>query len=107
MVPMAPSTTCTRPSAIRSARVFTCLPLVVQVGRKPSLCGGHVHTLASRVILHLISLDLADAEILRLWMPEVVAAHGGSREHGEALGQCDAGPLLGAEQVEENSLLGM
>src|SRR6266542_1223538 len=106
MVPMAPSTTWTRPSASRSRRVGT-LALVVEIGGEPALGRGHVEPLPPRVVLDLVALDLADAEVLRLRVPEVVPAHGGAGEHGVALGQRDPRVGLGAEQVEERALFGM
>src|SRR4051812_15194178 len=106
MVPIAPSTTWTRPSASRSRRVRT-LALVVEVRGKPALHGRQVHALPAGVVLDLVALDLADAEVLGLRVPEVVAAHGGRGEHREALGQRDPRIRLGAQQVEQGALLGV
>src|SRR6185295_2159686 len=105
-VPMAPSTTWTRLSAMRSRTVGT-LALVVQVGGEPALHRGDVHTLAPGVFLDLVALDLADAEVLGLRVPEVPAADRGGRQHGEALGQGDARVGLRPEQVEQGALLSM
>src|SRR3954464_16071983 len=106
MVPIAPSTTWTRPSATRSRRVRT-LALIVEVGGEPALGRGDVHALPARVLLHLVTLDLSHAEVLRLRVPEVVPADGGGRQHREALRQRDARVGLGAEQVEHGALLGV
>src|SRR4029450_1556733 len=104
MVPIAPSTTWTRPSVTRSHRVRT-LALVVEVRGEPALRRGDIHALPPRVVLHLVALDLAHTEVLGLRVPEVVPAHCGGRQHGEALRQRDAGVPLGAQQVEHGALL--
>src|SRR5215210_140016 len=104
MVPIAPSTTWTRPSASRSLRVRT-LALVIEVGGEPALRGGDVHPLPPGIVLDLVALDLADPEVLGLRMPEVVAADRRRRIHGKALGQRDARVRFGAEQVEQQPLL--
>src|SRR6185369_14310379 len=106
MVPMAPSTTWTRPSASSSRRVGT-LALVVEVGGQPALHRGHVQPLSPRVVLDLVALDLADAEVLRLRPPEVVPADRRAGQHRVALGQRDPGIGLGAEQIEHGLLLGV
>src|SRR5437762_10470750 len=104
MVPMAPSTTWTRPSASRSRRVGT-LALVVEVGGQPAFHGGHVQPLPPGVVLDLVAADLPDAEVLRLGAPEVVPADRRARQHRVALGQRDPGIGFGAEQVEQGPLL--
>src|SRR5689334_25059376 len=103
---MAPSTTWTRPSASSSRRVGT-LALVVEVGGEPALRGCQVEAFPAGVVLDLVALDLAHAEVLRLGPPEVVSADRGAGQHGEALGERHAGIGLGAEQVEQGSLLGV
>src|SRR3954463_8801256 len=106
MVPMAPSSTCTRPSPIRSRSVGMSA-VVVQVGSQPALDVLDVHSLPPGIILHLVSFDLADSEVLGLRAPEVVAADRGGGEHGEALRQGDAGLGLGIEEIEQQALLRM
>ena len=59
------------------------------------------------VVLELVAPDPPEAEVGRLRMPEVVAADRGARQHRERLGQADAGPRLGVEQLEERPLLGV
>ena len=54
--------------------------------------------LAPRIVLDLVALDLADAEIVALGMREVEPRHGRTRPHGKALRQLDAGLRLGVEQ---------
>src|SRR3954466_2973495 len=106
MVPMAPSSTCTRPSPIRSRRVGMSA-VIVQVRSQPTLDVLHIHALPARIILHLVSLDLADTEVLGLRPPEVVPAHRRSGEHSEALRQGDTHLGFGVEQVEEQALFGV
>src|SRR6187431_312920 len=60
---------------------------------------------AAGVVLDLVAADAGDAEILGLRMGEVVARHRRGRDHGEALGQRDAGVLPGIEQAEQLGLL--
>src|SRR5207248_10063036 len=74
--------------------------IVVENRRQPSLAFGERLVLASRVILDLIALDLADAEIMTVRMTEIEAAHRGARPHREAFGQFDAGRVRGIEQRE-------
>src|SRR5258705_14017516 len=100
MVPMAPSRTCTRPSSIKS-RSVGILSVVVQVGCQPALSGRHILRLAPGVVLDLVALDFSHSEVLSLRMPEVVAAHRSRRQHGKALGEGDAGLLLGTQEIKE------
>src|SRR4051812_5481947 len=106
MVPMAPSRTCTRPSSIKS-RSVGILPFVVQVGRQPALDGGNIHRLAAGVILDLVALDFSHAEVLGLWVPEVVSADRRRWQHGKAFCKRDSSLLLRAQEVEEGTLLGV
>src|SRR5581483_2230265 len=61
--------------------------IVIEDGREPALGLRDAPALAAGVILHLIALDLADAEIVTLRMAEIKAAHRRARPHGEALGE--------------------
>src|SRR4051794_6739165 len=99
MVPIAPSRTCTLPSPIKSRRVGI-LPIIVQVGRQPAFDGGHVECFTAGVILHLVPLDLADAKVLGLRMPEVVSADRSGWQHGKALRESHTRLPLRPEQIE-------
>src|SRR6476660_2172432 len=59
---------------------------VVQNRRQPALDFADRHLLPRRIVLDLVTLDLADAEIEAPWMTEVEAAHGTARPHRKALG---------------------
>ena len=48
-------------------------------------------SLAARIVLDLVALDLGDAEIMRFGVGEIDAAHRGSRPHGVAFGELHAG----------------
>src|SRR5260221_13034765 len=78
---------------------------IVEPGREPLLRLGHAPALARGVVLDLIALDLADAEIVALGMAEVEPAHGSARPHGEALGELEADPPLTVEQRKQARLL--
>src|SRR5262245_23364149 len=79
--------------------------IVVEDRREPLLGLGHPPSLALRIILDLIALDLAAAEIAALGMAEVEPAHRGGRPHGEALGEAHADASLAVEQTEQSCLL--
>src|SRR5215467_4237031 len=74
--------------------------IVVEYRRQPSLALRERLVLAPRVIVDLIALDLAYAEIMTVRMAEIEAAYRGARPHREAFGQFDAGRVLGVEQRE-------
>src|ERR1051326_2177904 len=59
------------------------------------------------VVQHLIPPDLADPEISRLGMREVPTADRAGRDHRIALGQMNAGVLLGLQQIEQQPLFRM
>src|SRR5258708_2302167 len=79
--------------------------VIVEHRREPLLRLGHAPALARGVVLDLIALDLADAEIVALGMAEVEPAHGSARPHGEALGELEADPPLTVEQRKQARLL--
>lgn len=72
---------------------------VVQNWRQPAFAFCDGPALAPRVVLDLIALDFADAEIGALWMAEIKAAHGRAGPHRKAFGQFDADALT-LEQAE-------
>ena len=80
---------------------------VVQHRRQPALGLDHAPALARGVILDLIALDLADAEIGALGVAEIEPRYRRARPHREALGQLHAGGVLRIEQVEQRRLLGV
>ena len=53
-----------------------------------------VQPLRAGVVLDLVALDLADAEVVAVGMREVEAGDGRAGPHGVALGQLDAGGLV-------------
>src|SRR5215470_4271825 len=60
--------------------------IVIEDRREPALAFGDRPALAPRIILDLVALDLADAEIGALRMAEIKPAHGRTRPHCEAFG---------------------
>src|SRR5262249_60194558 len=50
-------------------------PMSAQVGRKPALRVFHRHGPAPRVVLELVTPDLADGKVLRLRVGQVKTAH--------------------------------
>src|SRR5260370_36979740 len=79
--------------------------IVIEDRRQPSLGLGQRLVLAPCVILDLVALDLADAEIIAFRMAEIEAAHRGARPHREAFGELDADRALAAKQREQGLLL--
>src|SRR5262249_41715133 len=79
--------------------------VIVEHRREPLLRLGHAPTLARGVVLDLIALDLADAEIMALGMAEVEPADRSARPHGEALGELEADTPLAIEQRKQARLL--
>src|SRR5882724_265097 len=80
---------------------------VIQHRRQPALGLGHRHALARGIILDLVALDLADAEIETLGMGEIKPRHRRARPHCKALGQLHASRVLRIEQAEQRRLLGV
>src|SRR6266700_6043637 len=60
---------------------------VIEDRRQPFLRLGERPILARGIILDLVALDPADAEISALRMAEIDAAHRGARPHGKAFGE--------------------
>src|SRR6516164_1503649 len=74
--------------------------VIVEHRREPLLRLGHAPALARGVVLDLIALDLADAEIMALGMAEIEPADRGSRPHGKAFGELNIGAPMRIEQRE-------
>src|SRR5438132_1494270 len=74
--------------------------VVVEDRGEPSLGLGHGPALAAGVVLDLVALDLADAEIAALGMAEIEPADRGCRPHGKAFGESHADLPLAVEQRE-------
>ena len=81
--------------------------VVAQVRAHPLLDLLDRHALARGVVLHLVALHAADAEVAAVGMCEIQSADGGRRKHGAALGQRHANGCLGAEKVEQCPFLGV
>src|SRR5215813_3803225 len=79
--------------------------VIVEHRREPLLRLGHAPALARGVVLDLIALDLADAEIVALGVAEIEPADGSARPHGEALGELEPYPPLAVEQRKQRRLL--
>src|SRR5262245_27530094 len=92
-----------RPCDLAPLRPF----VIRQIRRQPALRRREIHPLPAGIILDLVAIDLAHAEVLRLRAPEVVAADRRAGQHREALGETDAGTLFRAEEGEQGRLLGM
>jgi hypothetical protein len=69
----------------------------LSTGASQRSASSHAPALARRVVFHLIALDLADAEVMRVRVAEVEPAHRRARPHREALGQLHA-DALGLDQ---------
>ena len=80
---------------------------VIQHRRQPAFGLGDAPALARGVVLDLVALDLADAEIEAFGMAEIKPRHRRARPHRIALGQLDAGGVLGIEQREQRRLFGV
>src|SRR3984893_11900347 len=82
-------------------------PIVVEHWREPLLAHLRAPAFAPRVVLDLVALDLADAEIMALRVAEIEAAHRGAGPHGEALGEPYADARFAVEQTKQGRLLAM
>src|ERR1051325_2895598 len=83
------------------------LRIIVQPRSEPAFHFGDWFAFARGEIGHLVAVEFADGEILRLGMREVEPADAASGPHGETLGEFDAGVRLHVEQLPENALLGV
>src|SRR5580700_10501957 len=81
--------------------------IVVEHWREPLLAHLRAPAFAPRVVLDLVALDLADAEIMALRVAEIEPAHRGAGPHGEALGELDPRCRLAVEEGEQRPLLGV
>src|SRR4029450_6002500 len=96
------------PRRVPSRRLaLHALWIVVEHRREPALRLLDAPAFARGVILHLVALHLADAEIVTFWVREVEAGDGRARPHRVALGELDAGLALCVEQAEDGALLGV
>src|SRR5882672_6089446 len=95
--------------ALRSLRRRSCRRerIIIEDGRQPLLGFLDAPAFALGIILDLVALDLADAEIVAFRVAEIEAAHGGARPHRKALGELDADAALDVEQAEQRLLLGV
>src|SRR3954449_1542339 len=83
------------------------LGAVAEVGREPLLRLVHRPALAPRVVLDLVTPEAPEHEVPRPRMREVQPAHRGTRPHGHALGEFDAGGRLDVEELPDGLLLGV
>ena len=79
--------------------------LVIQIRPQPAFHFGHAHSLAARVVFHLVAIDLSQTEIPARRMRHVEPAHARPRPHRKRLGQLDARVLLHIEQPPQRALL--
>src|SRR5215471_906299 len=92
-----------------SRRLFRRCPrrrhgIVVEHGSEPLLRFRHGPTLTPGIILELVALDLADAEIVALGVAEIEPAYRCAGPHREALGELHPDPPLALEQREQGCL---
>src|SRR5262249_26254096 len=80
--------------------------VVIQDRREPPLAFCDGPALALGIVLDLIPLDLADAEIGALWMAKIEPAYGRAWPHCVAFGQLHA-DALALEQSEQRALFGV
>src|SRR6185312_6967352 len=78
--------------------------IIVKYRCEPALALSGGPTFATCVVLNLVALDLADAEIGALRMAEIKPAHSRARPHCETFGQLDA-DALALEQIEQRAFL--
>jgi len=80
-------------------------PSISDVLPQPFLCLLDRAAATLGVVIELVAADARHAEIRRVGMGEIVARHRRRRQHGEALGQAEAGVLAGVQQPEQLGLL--
>ena len=81
--------------------------VVIEDWGEPALGVGNRPALAAGIVLDLVALDPADAEIARLRVAEIEPANGGRRPHRKALGEIHANPPPAVEEGEQSFLLAM
>src|SRR5436190_19050565 len=80
--------------------------IVIEHRRKPPLGLLDAPAFAARVVLDLIALDLADAEVMRVRMAEIESRDRRAGPHREALGELHIDSLT-IDQAEQRPLLGV
>ena len=73
---------------------------IPQIGTKPPLNLGNLHSFAAGIVLHLVSGDPVDGKIAGFRMREVESANGCGGIHCQRFGQSDACMTLGGQEVE-------
>ncbi len=80
---------------------------VIEHRRQPAFGFRDRHALARGIVLDLVALDLADAEIKTLRTAKIKPGDRRAGPHRKILGQLDACGVLGVEQLEQRRLLGV
>jgi hypothetical protein len=74
--------TSSRPAWVRTSPALS-LGIVIQIRPQPPLHFCDAHSLALRVIFHLVAIDSTQLKVSRLWMGEIESAHARTGPHGE------------------------
>src|SRR5271156_2371049 len=77
--PVPPVTKAAR-RALSGIRLVLCVRIVAQDGRQPAFSLAQCKSLAHCIVSHLIAVDFADAEIMRLRVREIKSADGSRRK---------------------------
>src|SRR5690606_13944813 len=77
------------------------LRLIAQNRPEPALDLLHAHSLTPGIILHLLLLDLAGAEITGLRVGKIPSRDRGGGNHGITLGQDYAGIFIGLNELPQ------
>src|SRR6266478_6551455 len=80
---------------------------VIQDRRQPALGFRHAPAFSRRIILDLVPLDLADAEVKAFGMAEIKPGYRRARPHRKTLRQLHAGGVFRVEQGKQRRLLGV